>query len=332
MHEIRSDEAREGGPLLSVVLVAPRDLRNLWRVVEALRAQAMAARIELVLVVPEVAVVATADPQSLAGFAGVRTVAAGPVHDVDRAAVSGVRAAGASIVAIIEDHAYPAPGWAEAIVAAHASYDAVAPAILNANPLSLLSWSNHLLAYGRWAESSRRGAVDEVPGHNSSFSRDLLLSFGDRLEGLVGRDGGLMGELRTRGAKFGLEPGARVAHVNPSRLRSTFDLRFSAGRLYAARRARRERWSAAKRWIHALAWPLIPLVRMPRVRRELRESRGTDPDGRMIAALAIGLAFDALGQMAGYAAGEGGTAARLASFEMDRARHVTVRDRARFFS
>lgn len=332
MQDIHSRDAGESRPLLSVVLVAPRDLVNLKRVVEALRAQEMAASMELVLVVPEDEVVANADPQSFAGFAGVRTVAAGPIHDVDRAAVSGVRAAGAPIVAIIEDHAYPAPGWAEAIVAAHASYDAVAPAILNANPRSLLSWSNHLLAYGRWSESSRPGAVDEVPGHNSSFARDLLLSFGDRLEGLVGRDGGLMGELRTKGARFGLEPAARVAHVNPSRLRSTFDLRFSAGRLYAARRAGREQWSAAKRWIHALAWPLIPLVRMRRVRRDLRESRGADPDRRMIGALAIGLAFDALGQMAGYAAGENRTAVRLASFEMDRARHVTAHDRARYFS
>lgn len=116
--------------------------------------------------------------------------------------------------------------------------------------------------------------------------------------------------------------------MNPSLLASTVDLRFSAGRLYGARRAREEGWSWARRLLYVAGGPLIPLVRIRRVVREhLTDGSYAALRARVCAPLLFGLAVDALGQMAGYLAGPGRTVAKLATFEMDRMQHLTRADR-----
>ncbi len=56
--------------------------------------------------------------------------------------------ASAPVVALVEDHAYPAPGWAEGIIDAHKNgWAAVGPVMANANPHGLMSWVNLLIEY-----------------------------------------------------------------------------------------------------------------------------------------------------------------------------------------
>jgi hypothetical protein len=312
-----------------VVVVAVARFGTAARTVRHLRAQTARDRIELVLVAPSAAVLAEADPAALEGFAKVRPVVVGRIDNVDHAVAAGVRHATAPFVALIEDHAFPAPDWGARVIDAHATpADAVGPAIVNANPRSLLSWTNYLLAYGAWAGGALPGPVADVPGHNSSFRTSLLQAFGDSLGTLLQRDGGLMDALRREGATFVHEPRARVAHVNPSTWRATSALRFRAGRAYGAARAVRERWSLGRRLAFAAAGPLIPLVRLPRELRTLRTGGSSAGSPAMtLGALAIGLLLDAAGQMAGYCAGPGHTADWLATFEMDRLQHITRADR-----
>ena len=182
----------------------------------------------------------TSDPEGLDAdaFASLTIVPVGPITDADRSLAAGVRATHAAVVAIIEDHAYPEPEWAEALVDAHhGPWAIVGPSFENANPASSFSWANMFIAYGRWVRARESGAVDEVSRHNLSAKRDVLVGYGEELEDRLVRGGGLLEDVRERGYELYLEPGAKVHHVNPSKLSSTLRLRIDSGRLHAARRA-----------------------------------------------------------------------------------------------
>ena len=310
---------------MSVVLVAPSGLAGIRQTIAALRAQTVSDRLEVILVGPTAEGLADHDTDGATGFQAVRTVAVGPIDNPDRAAAHGIRLATASVVAIVEDHAYPEPEWADALLGAHrGGWVAVGSAYTNANPATALSWANLLLAYGLWVEPVTGGEATSISRHNIAYKRDGLLAIGPELDAALGRDGGLLHRLRAGGHRLFLEPGARIRHVNPSRLLPTLALRLDAGRLSAATRARLERWSPLRRLAYVLAGPLIPLLRArPFHSKALRA--GLFP--RVYPALALCLVLDALGQMLGFALGPGDAARRLAAFEVDRMRHLTQRDR-----
>lgn len=316
-------------PAMSVVVVSPGRFANVRRTVRHLRAQTAAARLELVLVAASAGALADHAPGELDGFAAVTVVAAGPIADVDRAAGLGIRRAAAPVVGVLEDHAYPEPGWADAMLAAHAGpWAAVGSGIVNANPDTGLSWANLLIAYGPYTEPVDDGERAAVPGHNLSFKASALAHYGDGLVDRMGRDGGLLDDLRARGHRLYLAAGARVHHVNPSTLAATAEVRVNAGRLYGALRAAGEGWSLPKRLAYAAGGPLIPLVRFVRVRRELfGGGRRREVARRALPSVFLGLVLDGLGQMAGYALGAGESRARLARFEFDRLQHLTPAER-----
>ena len=106
-------------------------------------------------------------------------------------------------------------------------------------------------------------------------------------------------------------------------------LRIDSGRLYAAKRVDSEKWHIAKRLLYSIASPLIPILRYSRMRKEIFFVGRRDVSERKHGlALAIGLVFDAIGQMLGYLAGEGEARERLATFEVNRMDHLTAHDRA----
>jgi hypothetical protein len=73
------------------------------------------------------------------------------------------------------------------LLAGHAegTWAAVGPVVCNANPATAVSWANMLLEYAPWTESAERGPVAHLPGHNSSYRRDLLLAYSENLELLM---------------------------------------------------------------------------------------------------------------------------------------------------
>ncbi len=326
---------------LSVVTVTASNFANVRRTLRHLRAQTIADQIELILVAPSLEAIGDREPHELDGFARVDIVAVGPVDNVDHAAAHGVQRATAPIVALVEDHAYPEPGWAAAMAAAHEGpWAAVGSTMVNANPQNPLSWTNLLIAYGPWTDTmvdKIKGAeaqvkeavveVDALPGHNISYKRDVLIEYGDALANALGRSGELPNALTKRGHRFALAMAARLAHANPSLFSSTADLRFSAGRLYGAKRAEAGGWSPVQRALYTLGGPLIPFVRFRRLRQELfGDGQRREIASRVQPALLLGLVLDGLGQMAGYAAGPGSTPEKLATFEMDRPQHLTRQD------
>ena len=324
--------AETEGAAISVVLVSPGGPRLLRRTVQALAAQTVADRIELVLITPDPGA-AEALPPLLAPFHGVVSRAVGPIADVDHAVGRALPLASAPVIAAIEDHAFPDADWAETILEAYERTDAVAvgSAMMNANPRAMLSWSNMLLAYGQWTEATPEGPIGWVSHHNGTFRRSALEAFDpDEYWQWFTREGTIMKRLSAEGGTFHFAPGARVWHINPSNIRSTAQLRIDAGRLYAASRAADEGWGLPKRVFYAALGPVIPFLRYARMRRELFGVRPEVTEARHGPALLVGLVFDAMGQMAGFLAGPGGARDRLATFEMDRLEHLDRKDRAVF--
>lgn len=318
-------------PELTVVLVTADGYATLRRTVRHLREQTGRERIELLLVGPTEASFADLEPDTLSDFANWRLLAAGPIHEVERALAIGVFAARAPVVALLENHVYPEPGWAAAILRAHRGpWSAVGSIIQNANPATAVSWAEHFLTYGFHDESSRGGEVARVSRNNGTFKREALLTFGDRLPDALARDGGLLDALKQQGHRFFLESQARLPHLNPSRLMPIFVLRVLSARAAAATRSRSEGWSPLRRLLYVAACPLFPALRLRALWSRLRSHPQRRVLPRVAPLLVLTLVLDAFGQALGFALGAGKSAQRAGVYDLDRLPYLCAADRARF--
>jgi hypothetical protein len=314
-------------PDLSVILVAPYGFAPMRRLVRYLAEQTARDRIEIVLVAPSLRELAL-DETALAPFWGHRVVEVGPITALNTPRAAGVRAARAPIVALTEDHCFPAPDWGEALLRAHEGpWAAVGPTVGLANPQRFRAWANYLLQYGPWVQPTRGGEIDDLPGHNSSYKRDLLLAYGDGLPDMLVADTILHWDLRRRGHRLYLETAARVHHVYMTRTGPFVVENYYIGRQFAASRARD--WPLAKRLAFVLGAPLIPLVRLSRILARMREfgwTRALVPG--VLPPLFAGLVVSAAGELMGYALGIGDAAGRTLDLDFRRDRFVSTEERA----
>ena len=303
-------------PALAVILITPDRYETIRRTVETLRAQTARDRLELVIVSPSDETLEPDDEQ-LGDFSWVHTVEIGELVSTAQARAVGVRAATAPVVAFAEDHSFPEPGWAEALIRAHADgWSAVGPDVRNASPESVVGWADALLGQ-RAIDPERAAVVADLPGRNSSYKRELLLSYEDELDAMLEMETLLHWDVRAKGGQLYLEPAARTSHVNHGHLPDFVREHFYVGRMFAAQRARR--WSRGRRLAYAGAAPLIPFVRLSRILPAARRSSrryGLLP--RVLPALLLGLAVAAAGELLGYAAGPGSSGRRIVDVEFHR--------------
>jgi hypothetical protein len=197
--------------------------------------------------------------------------------------------------------------------------------ICNANPATAASWANFLLEYGPWTESATRGAAAHLPGHNSSYRRDLLLAYGEKLDLLMESESILQWDLGRHGHQLLVEPAARTHHLNFSTLSGSIRLRFNGGRQFASMRS--AEWPPLKRLLYVLGAPLIPLVRLQRsVALLVRWPARRGLLLRVLPMLAVGVTVDGLGELVGYALGPGSSVAILGRIEFDRRRWLARTD------
>lgn len=306
------------------VLLPTDSFETVEKILACLRAQPRAGRLEIVFVAPSGAGLEDGDAR-VHGFAGVRVIEVADVASLPRARARALRAASAPLVLFAETHAYPNAEYLDRLVEAHAGpWPVVGPAIGNANPGSLMSWASLLMDYGRWVEADESGPIEDVPGHNSVYKRDLLLGLDD-LDELMTADTIMHAELRARGHELYLEPAARVDHLNVSQLRWALVERFESGRTFAGMRSRG--WTLPHRLAYALGSPLIPLVRFRRIRLSLRRCRDAPSMLRLGPALALALGVSAFGEFVGYLLGRGKTD-HLYDMELHKVRYVLRRERA----
>jgi hypothetical protein len=313
---------------LSVVLVAGSGPAGIVRTMRHLRAQTARRRME-VLIVAESAAGFDLAALGAGEFAACRIVEVGPITERGGAAARGMLAATTPIVGLIEDHSYPEPEWAEALLRAHAgAWSGVGPAVSNANPESAASWVNYILAYGGFAPPQDAGERDLLPWHNSAYKRDVLTPLGEGLGPLLEWEGKLQADLRSRGHALYLEPAALTQHSNVSSASSTVGLNLQRGRILGAQRAARERWPIWRRVLQAVAFPLFPLLQarylLPAMRR-LPIPPTLRP--RVYLGLGATLGVLAVAEAWGLLTGEGDAVARMEDYELHRTRHLSRGER-----
>ena len=314
-------------PRMSVVLATPGGFDTIATTVRHLRRQTVAGRLELIIVAESVDALAL-DEKSVKGFWGYQVVNIGPFLSVGQANAAGVRTARGEIVALAEDHCFPDPGWAAALIERHARDDvaAVGPVFRNANPGTLVSWCDFIIGYGPWIDPAPDAEQPFLPGHNSSYKKAALMEFRAQLEELLEAETVLHVKMREKGHRLVLEPRAKTAHVNFAKLGSWLPVQYHCGRVYAANRA--QDWGWVKRALYVAASPLIPGIRLARAIRHMRRAQQSHPSPlRLGLLLGIGLAADGLGQLAGYLAGAGGSLGKLARMEFRRIDHVPEEER-----
>ena len=310
-------------PALSVVVITPSGFDVLRKTVEHLRTQSAADRIELVVVASDSA--ALGPLGDVEGFWGHRVVEAGPLTTTGRAMEAGFRAAAGPLVSYVEEHCYPAPGWAEAVIAAHEGpWAAVGCALTNANPESVVSWGMLFMDFGPAVELAEPGEARALPSHQTTYKRAALAGHEQDLHELLEVEAILQAALLERGDRLYMESAARRAHLNVTRPRSVLNGQFLAGLQYAPQRIRQERFSIARRLAYAAAAPLIVAVQLRRCLGEIaRTGRTRELVPRILPVLLTGLVAQQAGETVGYVTGRqaGAPEGRL-SFELDRQSHL----------
>jgi GT2 family glycosyltransferase len=313
-----------GSPELSVIIVTPDNYDTIRKVVACLRSQSAHDQMELVLVTPS-ACRLELNESELSKFARFRVLEVGEIKSIGAANAAGVRYSSAPVVALAEDHAFPDPAWAEALIDAHQeNWAAVGPVVRNANPGSAISCADFLIAYGVWQEGVSGGIVEHLPGHNSSYKRSVLLEYGADLETMLEAESVLHWDLNRRGYRLCLEPRAKISHLNFGVLSSWLAAQFHSGRMFASIRSRD--WSAVRRSFYTCASPLIPGVRFWRLLRQSYQHSRKLPL-LVYPALVLGLTVSGLGEMTGYALGMGQARRRLTHLEFHRIRHIGRRSK-----
>jgi GT2 family glycosyltransferase len=309
---------------LAVILTTPDSYETIRETIACLRRQTVRDRLEIVIVAPSARELQLCESE-LKSFATYHVVEVGILKSIGAANAAGVRHAGAPLVALAEDHSFPNPGWAEALIAAHQqNWVAIGPAVRNANPGSIVGWADFLIAYGPWMECVVGGVAEHLPGHNSSYKKSVLIGYGSELEAMLEAESVLHWDLNKKGYQLYLEPRAKISHLNFGTLSSWLPAQFHSGRMFATIRSRN--WSKAKRLLYVFSAPLIPAIRFYRVLRQVYQHRLKLGAG-VIPMLVLGLVVSALGEMTGYAMGAGGSRKALTRLEFHRIRHIGRSDR-----
>lgn len=224
---------------------------------------------------------------------------------------AGIRSAEGDVVALTEDHAFPAEDWVERLLEAHGgAWVGVCPAIENANPRSLVSRADLLLNFADWVEPES-GPASSLAPHNSSYARRRLLEHaGDDLAGAIASERTLHFALQEEGLYVEADTG--VAHVNLSLLGPFLRHKFLGGWIFAGFRS--DGWSPAEKALRVLAAPLVPVVRGARILR--RVLRTSEPGHHLAAAplITAGLLLHALGEVLGYLTGPDSARERYRSY------------------
>ena len=288
-------------PALSVVVVTRDTFRTLRPIVGALRIQTIAKRIELIVVAPDEAAGAVPESEASA-FHSTRVVGVGPVTNRGKAAAHGVLVARAPIVALSENHCFPALDWAERTLEAHEGpWAAVGPAVVNANPETVISRALHAFGYGGFPQSGSPRVVTELPLHNSSYRRDVLHYPLDVLQDLLGDERNLQRHLLEQGQVMRFDPRALKRHINEATWHLLIGLSYDSGRRYGGSRS--QRWPLWRRVMYVLATPLLSLPIARTHWSKTSSARDAQKGLRLAVVIWCGAFLHALGEAASYLMG-----------------------------
>src|SRR5947207_1330212 len=105
-------------PELSVIMLLPDGYESRRRAISFLEKQTKREQIELVLVAPSHLDVRL-DEKQLESFGSHRLLKLSEFNHPGQGLAVGILAARAPVVAYVEEHSFPEPGWAQALLGAH---------------------------------------------------------------------------------------------------------------------------------------------------------------------------------------------------------------------
>lgn len=224
---------------------------------------------------------------------------------MDRGIAEGmaVRAATSDFVLFAQARSYPGPRFLDALLreVREGRWAVIGPSVQAANPGTAFAWAALWILYGPWVDV-RAGGPGAVPGHNSAYQRNALLSLGTSLEKWLDAGSPLLAELRARGHQSFLLPEACMEIVMPATFGDFMERIFRQGRQFAGQRG--QHWSILRRFGYAAGSPIIPVVRIARIFALLHE-RGHSRAGLIrFPSLVLGLIAGAAGEFVGYMAGK----------------------------
>jgi hypothetical protein len=288
-------------PLRLSIVLATDTYETLRPVIASLRRHVDREHLEIVIVAPPESL-GRIDSSQLDGFGAVRVAPVPAPLLLPRARAAGVRAASAPIVFLGETHCFPEPDMCNRLLAGFTDEQcaAVIPAIVNANPKTALSWASYLTDYGGWGPGRTSGQLEQPLKYNGAYRRDVLLELGDRLDDLLDANNEeLWPILHRQGYHSVFDRDAQANHVNATKLRVMLQIRFFAGALIGAQRARR--WTWLRRLMYIAGSPLIPAVLVWRARSNIRFGA---PGRRVPFGTTLGISVGALtktiGEVLGY--------------------------------
>src|ERR1700734_1385780 len=215
-------------PSLSVVLVTLDNYARLRKTISHLARQTVRHTLEIVLV--SQSKLTDIIETELAGFANVVLVETGPFPDTGRPRAAGARACTAPLIAFAEDHCFPEPEWAAHLIQVYSGpWVAVSPAMSNANP-GPVSEADFLLNFGPSGWPLPEGVAENTPWHNTSYRREVLHGYGERLAHMLEAEIRIHQDLNRRGLRLFLAGSLRVHHGNLSRWPAFLACQFFGGR------------------------------------------------------------------------------------------------------
>lgn len=221
-------------------------------------------------------------------------------HDILRAI--GLERARGRLVALLEDHGTPSPGWCRAMVEAHRGpWAGVGGAVENGVD-RLLNWAVYYCDFGRYQGPLPDGPSTFMSDSNCSYKREVLESVAEHWRGAF-HETLVNWDLCARGHQLRLDPGMTVYQMRRTlRLLPALYERYVWGRSFAGTRC--AGISTGKRVVLAGLSFLLPLVLTWRIfSRGMGKKRHT---GKLLAALPLIFVlqvFWAWGEFVGYVTG-----------------------------
>ena len=311
---------------LSVVVVGYCSSENFRMALDHLRSQTVSTLLELIIVTRSRKELNLAS-SNLEGFSNYKILEIGEFESEGAAKAAGVMAASAPLVAFTEDHSYPDPLWAEALINAHykGNFAVVGSVMLNANPHSNISWGSFLVLYSPWMAARPQEEVKHLPGNHSCYKRELLLSYCSRLSEMLEAESVLQWDLFNKGHHLYQEPMARVYHLNYSRLGPILSEYYLYSRIFAANRT--HGWNGIRRMLYALGSPILPMIRLRRILKDVNRARlSMGMTLRALVPLFLTLCAGSVGELSGYAFGAGKAHEGLLGFMSKRHLFYAPRD------
>jgi hypothetical protein len=234
------------------------------------------------------------------------------------------RNARGEIVAYLEEHAIVRQGWLDVLIRDFAlGYVGVCALPRNLNPGAGISDAVSIMNFLPWLKVTKPTEFKYLPGHNSAYRRDALLSFGNDLPDLLSSEILLCWQMNMRGQKMLMDPAAQFIHMNEEELGMIVQGYYYWNLLFGQSRARIYHWSLIRRVAQVLAIPLLPFVRSFRILGFLARN---DPASLPVYFRSVGVIFvayisAAVGMAQGCLMGAGTTGTKFRDNELNERRN-----------